>query len=223
MFVIVMAVMTAIMLPTLPLPLTFTLADECGLKDAVKTDCINVRQETIKDANGESLEWVVTKDVVITVHDVDSFDKIFAGAIALGVTVVHNVEFKAANLQEIIENAKNAAIEDARKKAEWQAKQLGKKIIGVQSVTEGSTHIVDWYTERNRWANQTYVEILNSKIKGFAEDTGVAPSVAAQSAPRAHGYDSIVTTPAVEGPSVQYAFGPIAVTSNIEVTFIIGE
>lgn len=180
------------------------IADDCGAKDdAIQTDCITIRPET---APGGETEYVLTKNLVITLHDVASFDKVYAGAMALGVTNVHNVEFRVSNLDGLKEKAKDMAVEAARHKAEWQAKQLGKRIVRVEVVNEGGAQVLNWYDKRNEWAYQDYKVVQTSNI---ALDTVMGSKGAAM-------------VGGVE-PNVRYAFGQIVITSSVEVTFIIGD
>ncbi len=188
------------------------LADKYGIdKDSFNTDYMMIRKEYTDKGSEKVVEYVLTKNMVVTLHDVENFDNVFVEAIALGVTHIHEVEFKVSNLEDRKNKAKDLAVKNARKKAEWHASQLGKKIIGVKAIDEREARIVNWYERRAAWDKQPYEMLQHTNIS-LSEESETPPS------------DQMGPPSRLKGePQIRFAFGQIAITSNVEVTFVIGD
>lgn len=188
------------------------LADKYGIdKDSFNTDYMMIRKEYTDKGGEKVVEYVLTKNMVVTLHDVENFDNVFVEAIALGVTHIHEVEFKVSHLEDRKNKAKDLAVGNARKKAEWHASQLDKKIIGVKAIDEREARIVNWYERRAAWDKQPYAKLQRSNISLFTTSE-IPPS------------DQMGQPSRLKGePQIRFAFGQIVITSNVEVTFVVEE
>jgi len=182
------------------------LADKYNVdKNLFKTDFLKIRQEYIEENHATATDgYVVTKNIVITVRDVEKFDKIFSEAVAAGVTHIHDVQFIVSNLEDVRERAKDAALAEARRKAEWHARQLGKKVTGVETLSEESSRVWSWYDKRAEWDSANNFAALRSakmEIRTYnaSDQTGKTGS----------------------GP--RYEFGQVTVVAKVNATFEIGE
>ncbi|MFH1549977.1 MAG: SIMPL domain-containing protein [Planctomycetota bacterium] len=182
------------------------LADKYNVdKSLFKTDFLKIRQEYIEENHATATDgYVVTKNIVITVKDAEKFDKIFSEAVAAGVTHIHDVQFIVSNLENVRERAKDAALAEARRKAEWHARQLGKKVTGVETLSEESSRVWSWYDKRAEWDSaRDFVALKTSNME-----------IAAYA-------DSSQTRNGESGP--RYEFGQVTVVAKVNATFEIGE
>ena len=119
---------------------------------AFQTDFIRIKPEYHETNGKTSLDgFVVTKNVVITLHNVDKFDDVFTDAAMAGATHVHKVEFNCTKLDALKEEARNRALADARKKVEWRAEKFGRKVLKVDAITDESSAVANWYVQRGKW------------------------------------------------------------------------
>jgi len=189
------------------------LADKYGIdKDSFNTDYMMIRKEYTDKGKEKVVEYVLTKNMVVTLHDVENFDNVFVEALALGVTHIHEVEFKVSNLEDRKNGAKDLAVKNARKKAEWHASQLGKKITSIKAIDEREARIVNWYERRAAWDKQPYEMLQYSNISLSSKESETSSSEQMCPPSKRKGE-----------PQIRFAFGQIVITSNVEVTFVVEE
>ena len=86
----------------------------------------------------EIVGYVVDNTVIVTVHDLELVGKVIDTALRNGANRVNSLNFSASNDESAKKVALNAALADAKSKAEIIAKGLGKKIIGIHRVSEST-------------------------------------------------------------------------------------
>lgn len=79
--------------------------------------------------------------VYVTVEDVQSLGEIIDASIACGANRINSIDFTVKAPQKLQQKAMQAAIRDAREKADILANAAGKRIVNVLSITENRTHI----------------------------------------------------------------------------------
>jgi uncharacterized protein YggE len=79
-----------------------------------------------------------TNIIALTIRKLDTVGRLIDEAIAAGATDVVDISFAVADRAAIEAQARTAAIDDARAKAETMADRAGASIVGVQSITETS-------------------------------------------------------------------------------------
>ncbi len=189
-------------------------------KEAFQTDFIKIKREFVA-REGKSVfdGYVITKNIVITVHNTDRFDDVFTEAVAAGITHIHEVEINATKLADLQEEAKDKALADARRNAEWHAKKLGKKIVKIESISEGTTQVLNWYVQRGNWDKLSFEEIQTESI-GFkgGSQSGKTVGVNQSSA----GQDKTLKV-IQETNEPRYSFGQITISASLHATFTLAE
>jgi Uncharacterized conserved protein len=79
--------------------------------------------------------------VYVTVDDVKILGEIIDGSIACGANKINAIDFTVKSPQKIQQKALQAAVRDAREKADILANAAGKRIKDVLSINESRTHI----------------------------------------------------------------------------------
>ncbi len=80
--------------------------------------------------------YSVSNHVVVTIHEIGKVGDLLDRAIAAGATDVGNVLFLVSDASKVLDQAREAAILDARRKAEVYAKASGVRLGEVKWVTE---------------------------------------------------------------------------------------
>lgn len=83
--------------------------------------------------------------LTVTVDDINRAGTVIDMAVSAGANRIDSVEFTAKNPEKAKEEALRKAIEEARKKADLMAASLGKQIVNVVSVNEGSVDFTSRY------------------------------------------------------------------------------
>lgn len=85
--------------------------------------------------------YTVDNTVIVTVRDVKLTGKVIDAALSHGANEISSLDFSASNTQGVRKEALRSAVNDARDKANVIAGALGKKIIGVQNVSESTGYL----------------------------------------------------------------------------------
>jgi uncharacterized protein YggE len=88
--------------------------------------------------------YQLNNSVTVTVRDLSKLSDVLDDAVAAGATSVDGVSFDVTDRTAAEANARQAAIKDAKAKADTYAKGLGVAITGVASVTESVATPI-WY------------------------------------------------------------------------------
>src|SRR4029077_14386920 len=80
-----------------------------------------------------------TNQVTIRIRDIDSLPTVLDRAIAAGANEMSGIEFVVSEQSELLYQARDEAIADARRKAELYAKAAGAKLGQVVSISEEGT------------------------------------------------------------------------------------
>lgn len=75
-----------------------------------------------------------SRQMTITVIDLNSLNELLDSALVEGINNVNNIELKSSQEAKIIDQARQAAIDDAKQKAQSLAKGFGEQIAGVWQV-----------------------------------------------------------------------------------------
>ena len=97
---------------------------------------------------GEITGYTVNNSIVVIVHDIKQTGKVIDAALKSGANEIHSLEFSASDTRAVRKEALMNAVQDARDKAEILAKGLGKRITGIQNVSESTG-----YMESRRFSN----------------------------------------------------------------------
>jgi uncharacterized protein len=77
-----------------------------------------------------------TNQVTVRIRDIDSLPAVLDRAIAAGANEMSGIEFVVSEQSKLLDQARDDAIADARRKAELYAKAAGAKLGGVVSISE---------------------------------------------------------------------------------------
>lgn len=96
-----------------------------------------------KEING----YTVDNTVLVCVRDIKRTGKVIDAALSHGANEISSLSFTASDTRTMRKEALKNAIADARDKADILAQGLGKRIIGIQTVSESTS-----YPESRRYA-----------------------------------------------------------------------
>ncbi|MDX1304124.1 oxidative stress defense protein [Photobacterium sp.] len=88
-----------------------------------------------KDKQPELTGYRASRHITVTVKLLEKLNEYLDGALGDGINRINHIELKVSNEAEFIEQARQAAIKDAREKAESLAKGFGESIEGVWKIT----------------------------------------------------------------------------------------
>jgi uncharacterized protein YggE len=112
-----------------------------GIEDKdIVTSNYNIYSNYNQFEDENYMEYVVTNTVTISFKDLTLATKLIDGSIMNGANRVNSVRFTLENPQEAYNNALKLAMEEASKKADLMASNLGKKIKSTKSVQETSSY-----------------------------------------------------------------------------------
>lgn len=98
-----------------------------------------------EDRNGyqsnEITGYRVDNTVTATVDAIQSTGAVIDAALAAGANNISSLDFSAKSLAPAEHKALDAAVKDARRKADVIANALGRRIVGIQEVTTGGGHM----------------------------------------------------------------------------------
>lgn len=109
--------------------------------------------------------YTVSHSMNVVVRDIHRTGKVIDAALQAGANEIHSLEFTASDAHSARSTALSNAVQDARGKASIIAKCLGKRIIGIQNVSESSG-----YLESRRFGNTMIMA-----AKDAAADTLIEP------------------------------------------------
>lgn len=96
---------------------------------------------TDKDHRNEVTGYTVNNSVIVVVRDIKLTGKVIDAALNNGANEINSLDFSASNTKAVRKVALLNAVQDARDKADIIAKGLGKRIVGIQSVSESTGYI----------------------------------------------------------------------------------
>ena len=96
---------------------------------------------TDKDRRNEVTGYTVNNSVIVVVRDIKLTGKVFDAALNNGANEINSLDFSASDTKAVRKVALLNAVQDARDKADIIAKGLGKRIVGIQNVSESTGYI----------------------------------------------------------------------------------
>ena len=96
---------------------------------------------TEKDHRNEVTGYTVNNSVIVVVRDIKLTGKVIDAALNNGANEINSLDFSASDTKAVRKVALLNAVQDARDKADIIAKGLGKRIVGIQSVSESTGYI----------------------------------------------------------------------------------
>ena len=93
---------------------------------------------TDKDHRNEVTGYTVNNSVIVVVRDIKLTGKVIDAALSNGANEINSLDFSASDTKAVRKVALLNAIQDARNKADIIAKGLGKRIVGIQNVSEST-------------------------------------------------------------------------------------
>lgn len=125
---------------------TATAIQNALIEFGIPEKCIQTRDYSFYPTydNGKNHEntitgYTVNNTITVTITDISITGKVIDLALQNGANQVNSLNFSARNTEKIRRQAMTAAVKDAREKADILAEGLGKRIIGVQNVSESGT------------------------------------------------------------------------------------
>lgn len=112
---------------------------EAGVADRdVQTSRLSLQPQYEQGKAGPArlLGFQVTNQVTIRIREIDKFPGILDRAIAAGANEMSGIEFVVSEQSKLLDQARDDAVTDARRKAELYAKAAGVKLGPVTSITE---------------------------------------------------------------------------------------
>ena len=120
---------------------------EMGIEDKdLQTSNLNISpryHHPKRNSNGEQkapmiVGYVVNNDLTVRVRDLDSVGVLLDQAVTLGVNQGGAIQFTNSDASKIMQEARIAAVKDARSKAETIVSELGVELGKLSSISEGS-------------------------------------------------------------------------------------
>lgn len=96
---------------------------------------------TEKNHQNEITGYTVNNSVVVVVRDIKLTGKVIDAALNHGANEISSLDFSASDTRAVRKEALLNAVQDARDKADVIAKGLGKRIVGIQSVSENTGYL----------------------------------------------------------------------------------
>ena len=96
---------------------------------------------TDKDRRNEVTGYTVNNSVIVVVRDIKLTGKVIDAALNNGANEINSLDFSASDTKAVRKVALLNAVQDARDKADIIAKGLGKRIVGIQNVSESMGYI----------------------------------------------------------------------------------
>jgi uncharacterized protein len=123
------------------------------------------------------LGYFTQKGVAITLRDVAKFDELLSRALEAGVTNVQQVNFQTSELRKYRDQARAAALQAAKEKAQAMAKELGLRAGDPLTIREESSN---WYSPYSSWWGYSSPSVQNvtqnaGGSAAWQSDSGVAP------------------------------------------------
>lgn len=94
-----------------------------------------------KNRTNEITGYTVNNTISVRVDDVKMVGTIIDASIACGANKINSIDFSVKSTEAIRENALQAAVKDARGKADTLAAAAGKQVVNVLSISETGTYI----------------------------------------------------------------------------------
>ena len=92
--------------------------------------------------NGHSLvDYAVDNNVIVIVNDISLVGNVIDLSLANGANRINSLDFSLRDTSQLHKKAMEAAIKDARNKAEIIANSLGHRIIGIKNVTNSEGNV----------------------------------------------------------------------------------
>ncbi len=116
-----------------------TAIKETGIADRdVQTSRLSLQPQYDPNKNGTArlLGFQVTNQVTIRIRDTDKLPAVLDRAIAAGANEMSGIEFIVSEQSKLLDQARDDAIADARRKAELYAKAAGVKLGKVVAISE---------------------------------------------------------------------------------------
>src|SRR5579885_2474362 len=119
-----------------------------GVMNAIKNSGVNARDlqtsqlsiqpqyDAGKPGPARLLGFQVTNQLTVKIHDIEKVPAVLDRAIAAGANEMSGIEFVVSEQSKLLDQARDEAIADARRKAELYAKAAGAKLGRVVSISE---------------------------------------------------------------------------------------
>ena len=106
----------------------------------IRTDHYSFRPDyTFRESRGSEITgYTVDNSVIVKVKNVDLVGRVIDTALQRGANQINSLAFGISDTKALRKQALNAAIQDAREKADILASGLGHRIIGIHHVTENT-------------------------------------------------------------------------------------
>jgi uncharacterized protein YggE len=138
----------------------FTALQAEGLEEKdMQTSGFNVRTENIRDRDGNptgQAVYHVNNTVRLTVRDLENTGDIIGAALDAGANSVNGLNFGIENNDELLAEARTAAVADARARAEQLAEGLGVTVGKPITISEQGG--VEMPLQRNQMADVAFAE-----------------------------------------------------------------
>ena len=96
---------------------------------------------TEKGQNNKITGYTVNNSVIVVVRDIKLTGKVIDAALSNGANEINSLDFSASDTRAVRKTALLNAVQDARDKADVIAKGLGKRIVGIQNVSESTGYL----------------------------------------------------------------------------------
>ena len=108
------------------------------VEDDIQTSNFNifVQQKYDEIGNHTGTVYIVDNTVLVTVRDLDQLGEIMGAVVEAGANSIFGIQFDVSDKTQALSEARKAAVEDARVKAEELARAAGVTLGDVQSINE---------------------------------------------------------------------------------------
>jgi hypothetical protein len=107
----------------------------------IQTTNFSIYPQQQYDPNGKptgEITYIVDNSVYVTIRDLDKVGDVLDAAVQAGANSISGIQFDVADKTEALSEARQAAVNDARAKAEELATAAGVTLGDVQTISEGT-------------------------------------------------------------------------------------
>jgi uncharacterized protein len=140
----------------------------------ISTDQISITPEYDRPAHQQPklLDYVVRKEIVLTLHDTAQFEAVLEDAVESGANYVHGVQFKTTELRKHRDQARLLAVKAAKEKAEAMAAELGQKLGKPEQVQVSEYGSRSWSPYSYPWWGAGYYGYQQGMAQNVISNAG---------------------------------------------------
>lgn len=123
----------------------------------------------------EFLGYFVKKNIVITLRQIENFEKVLGDILLAGANYVHGIQFRTTQLRKYKDKARSLAIKAAKEKATMMAAEMGQKIGRPQMISESHSGWMPYSSWGRRLKGFGAQNVTQEVVGGSGSGSAFAP------------------------------------------------